>query len=83
MARSSAVMSNDFTPLDFAAEYNHVAAAELLCSYGAGPRESAAEQADRAGHTHLATWLGATADWITPLHHLHAVSPRRAYAFIT
>ena len=30
MARSSAVMSNDFTPLDFSAEYNHVAAAELL-----------------------------------------------------
>lgn len=81
-ANPTAVMKNDFTPLDFAAEFNHPQTAELLCSYGAGLRSDAARQADRAGHTALARWLEASGEYTTPLHHLNTVTPERAYKLL-
>ena len=81
-ANPTAVMKNDFTPLDFAAEFNHVETAELLCAYGAGLRGDASRQAARAGHTALANWLEASEEYTTPLHHLQAVDPERAYRLL-
>ena len=58
-ANPSAVMTNDFTPLDFCAEFNHVVLAEVLCSYGAEGRTEAAGQAGRGEHLASADREGA------------------------
>ena len=81
-ADPSANMKNNFSPLDFAAEFNHLETVELLCSYGASNRAEAALQASRAGHSSLARWLEASEDWTTPLHHLGTLSPERAYRLL-
>ena len=81
-ADPSANMKNNFSPLDFAAEFNHLETVELLCSYGASNRAEAALQASRAGHSSLARWLEASEDWTTPLHHLSTLSPERAYRLL-
>ena len=77
-ANPNLIMTNDFTPLDFAAEYNNWDACEVLCSYGATRKADASLQASKAGHTALANWLEASEEWTTPLHYLNAITPDRA-----
>ena len=73
-------------PLEVACMHGQLGLVQLLSSYGADRQLSqhytAEDLANYHGHDGLATWLVASRQWSTPLHHLEVIGAPRARALL-
>jgi len=87
-ANVNSAAPNGTTPLGLACFHGSQDMAKLLSSYGAsrdsvlGDGRGAEQVATDYGHANLATWLGTSQAWNTPLHHLTTIPAARARALL-